>query len=97
MTRSLPTAPTACVAFATALVVSSAPVLTAQSATDTRLLREPTLSATHIAFSHGADLWVVPRDGGDARRLTSTPAVESDPQFSPDGAWLPPEAAPPTD
>ena len=59
--------------------------LDAQSATDTRLLREPTLSATHIAFAYGADLWVVPRDGGEARRLTSTPAVESDPHFSPDG------------
>ena len=59
--------------------------LDAQSATDTRLLREPTLSATRIAFAYGADLWVVPRDGGEARRLTSTPAVESDPHFSPDG------------
>lgn len=62
--------------------------LPAQSATDTRLLRQPTLSATHIAFTYGADVWVVPREGGEARRLTSTPAVERDPQFSPDGQWI---------
>lgn len=96
MTRSLSTTPKTCVAFpmafamafATALVVSSAAVLNAQTATDTRLLREPTLSATQVAFTHGADVWVVSREGGEARRLTSTPAVERDPQFSPDGQWI---------
>ena len=54
----------------------------------TRLLRQPTLSATHVAFAHGGDLWVVDRAGGEARRLTSTPAVESDPHFSPDGSRI---------
>ena len=56
------------------------------SAQETLLLRQPTMSATHIAFAHGGDLWIVDRAGGDARRLTSTPAVEADPHFSPDGA-----------
>ena len=55
---------------------------------ETRLLREPTISATEIAFTYGADLWIVPRAGGNARRLTSTPAVESDPHLSPDGRWI---------
>ncbi len=54
----------------------------------TRFLRQPTLSATHIAFTHGGDLWIASRDGGEARRLTSTPAVESDPHFSPDGTRI---------
>jgi len=53
-----------------------------------RLLRQPTLSATHVAFTHGADLWIAAREGGLARRLTSTPAVESHPHFSPDGRWI---------
>ncbi|MFP5356212.1 MAG: protease, partial [Gemmatimonadota bacterium] len=57
-------------------------------AQDTRLLRQPTISATDVAFTYGADLWIVPRAGGVARRLTSTPAVESDPHFSPDGRWI---------
>ena len=55
------------------------------SAQGTRLLRSPSLSDDSVAFAHGADLWVVSREGGVARRLTSTPAVESDPVFSPDG------------
>ena len=54
----------------------------------TRLLRQPTLSATRIAFEYGGDLWIAPREGGEAKRLTSTPAVESDPQLSPDGRWV---------
>ncbi len=51
----------------------------------TRLLRQPDLSATHVVFTYGADAWIVDRAGGDARRLTATPAVESNPRFSPDG------------
>jgi tricorn protease len=54
----------------------------------TRLLRQPTLSTTQLAFEYGGDIWVVPREGGDARRITSTAAVESDPHFSPDGQWI---------
>ena len=54
----------------------------------TRFLRQPTLSQEHVAFTHGADLWVVGRDGGLARRLTSIPAVETDPHFSPDGRHI---------
>jgi tricorn protease len=61
--------------------------LLAQSDT-TRLLRQPTASATHVAFAYGGDLWITGREGGEARRLTSTPAVERDPHFSPDGRWL---------
>lgn len=54
----------------------------------TRLLRQPTLSEQSIAFVYGGDLWITARTGGEARRLTSTPAVESDPHFSPDGRWI---------
>ena len=54
----------------------------------TRLLRQPSLSEQHIAFVYGADLWITDRTGGEARRITSTPAVESDPHFSPDGRWI---------
>ena len=34
------------------------------------LLQQPAVSKTHIAFGFAGDLWVVGRDGGDARRLT---------------------------
>ncbi len=61
---------------------------TALHAQGTRLLREPSLGATEIVFAHGGDLWAAPRAGGDARRITSTPAVEKDPHVSPDGKWI---------
>jgi tricorn protease len=51
----------------------------------TRLLRQPTISAQHIAFSYANNLWVVGRDGGEARRLTSFQGVTSHPKLSPDG------------
>ena len=55
---------------------------------ETLLLRQPTLSADLVAFTHGSDLWVASREGGRARRLTATPAIEADPHFSPDGRTL---------
>ena len=55
------------------------------TAQGTRLLRQPTVSADHIAFAYANDLWITSREGGDARRLTSFPGSESQPIFSPDG------------
>ena len=37
----------------------------------TRMLRSPSVSATHIAFAYANNIWVVERAGGNARRLTS--------------------------
>ena len=54
----------------------------------TRLLRHPTVSRDLIAFEYAGDLWAVSRNGGEARRLTSTPGVEYDPYFSPDGSKI---------
>ncbi len=51
----------------------------------TRLLRQPSASASHVAFTYGGDLWTAPISGGRALRITSTAAVESGPYFSPDG------------
>jgi tricorn protease len=52
------------------------------------LLQQPTLSATKIVFKFAGDLWWVPRTGGDAVRLTSSPGIESEPIFSPDGSTI---------
>jgi tricorn protease len=56
------------------------------SAQGTRLLRHPAVSRDRVAFAYAGDLWVTPRSGGAARRLTATPGVETDPSFSPDGS-----------
>ena len=52
------------------------------------LLQKPTLSKTHIVFVYAGDLWSVPREGGDAVRLTSGMGTETDPAFSPDGTRI---------
>src|SRR3954452_13896641 len=49
------------------------------------LLRQPSISRTQIVFSFAGDLWIVGRDAGDARRLTSGIGAETHPFFSPDG------------
>ncbi|MEE4272214.1 MAG: PDZ domain-containing protein [Thermoanaerobaculales bacterium] len=66
------------------LAAAAAPVL-AVDIHDTLMLHDPAVSATDIVFVYADDLWIVGRDGGTARRLTSHPGVESDPRFSPDG------------
>ena len=52
------------------------------------LLRFPTISKTQIVFNYAGDLWIVGRDGGDARRLTTGTGVETYPSFSPDGTMI---------
>jgi tricorn protease len=47
-----------------------------------------TANQTHIAFSYAGDIWIVDRSGGEARRLTTDPAEEDYPLFSPDGSLL---------
>src|SRR6185295_10441964 len=58
------------------------------STTDTRLLSQPAVSATQIAFAYAGDLWTARLDGTDVRRLTTADGDETNPVFSPDGKWI---------
>ena len=58
------------------------------AAEETRLLRRPTVSRDLVVFAYASDLWAVGRTGGQARRLTATPFVETDPRLSPDGSQI---------
>jgi len=51
-------------------------------------LRQPAISSTHIGFAYGGDIWITDIDSQKILRLTITPAVESNPHFSPDGKWI---------
>lgn len=69
-----------------ALTVVTVPAQTPEG--PTRLLRTPTVNATHIAFAYANNIWSVPRAGGSARRLTSFPGQTLNPHYSPDGNWI---------
>jgi len=72
-------------AAALALSVAAAPAPAQVSA---RMFRQPDVSATQIAFVYAGDIWVAPKTGGVAQRLSSPRGEESFPRFSPDGTRL---------
>ena len=55
---------------------------------DARMLRFPDVSMSEIVFVYAGDLWIVPRTGGTARRLSSPKGQELLPKFSPDGTLI---------
>src|SRR5712675_2147920 len=67
--------------FLSALLLS----ITTFAQIDARLFRYPDVSATQIAFVYGGDIWIAPKTGGTANRITSSTGEESFPRFSPDG------------
>src|SRR5690242_21877313 len=64
---------------------SSSPVACGVNA---RMLRYPDISATQIAFVYAGDIWVAPKTGGEAMRLSSPKGEETFPRFSPDGSQI---------
>jgi len=54
----------------------------------TRLLRQPDMNSDHIVFTYGSDVWTYSFQTQETKRITSTPAVESNPYLSPDGKWI---------
>jgi tricorn protease len=52
------------------------------------LYRQPSINKNEIVFSYAGDLWIVPKTGGDARRLTTGVGIETNAYFSPDGNWI---------
>jgi len=51
-------------------------------------MRRPDIANGRIVFSYQDDLWIVPEEGGMARRLTVHLGVEDFPKFSPDGTRI---------
>jgi tricorn protease len=55
---------------------------------DARMMRQPDVSETQIAFVYAGDIWIAPKAGGQAVRLSSPRGEESFPKFSPDGSLI---------
>lgn len=53
-----------------------------------KLMQHMDVSETDIAFVYGGDIWLVPKEGGQAVQVTSSPGEESWPKFSPDGQQI---------
>ena len=72
-----------------ALAAAAAAGAAAQNAAqEARLLRFPATNGKEIAFSYAGDLWTVPVEGGQARRLTSHIGYEMFARYSPDGKTI---------
>jgi tricorn protease len=57
-------------------------------AAPTKMLTQPAISATHVAFIHAGDLFVSDLNGQNVVRLTSDDGIESNPAFTPDGKTI---------
>jgi tricorn protease len=55
---------------------------------DARMFRYPAVSKDRIAFVYAGDIWIAPKSGGTAVRLSSPLGEESFPRFSPDGSKI---------
>ena len=85
MLRPTQAAPAAILAL---VLATTSPTQARGQSAGTRFLGQPSVSADAIAFVHANDIWVVGRDGGQARRLTTDEGAETEPSFSPDGRWI---------
>ena len=70
-----------------AVVLLSLPAA-ASAEIDARMFRYPAISQDQIAFVYAGDIWLVPKKGGTAVRLSSPPGEELFPRFSPDGKYI---------
>ncbi len=70
------------VTFSLLLIVFFIPVIAQINA---GLYRYPDISKTQIVFTYANDLWLIPKQGGEAIKLSSPAGVELFPKFSPDG------------
>src|SRR5262245_9027602 len=84
----MPSAIRTALCFALLLTAGIASAASETPAGPTMMLRSPTVSDKAIAFAYAQNLWIVPRAGGEARRLTSFQGQASNPRFSPDGKWI---------
>lgn len=68
-----------------AVVLSAFLCASAQTTDRPLLIGRIALNQNTVAFTYAGKIWLVPRNGGTAKRLTNTPNDETNPVFSPDG------------
>ena len=51
-------------------------------------LQTPAVNRSHIAFVYAGEIWLVERQGGEARKLFNQAGEKAAPRFSPDGSQI---------
>jgi len=74
--------------FGALFAVTAAGPLLAVNVKDTRLLSQPAISKSQLAFVYAGDIWVCNLDGTRVRAVTTHEGPESSPHFSPDGSLI---------
>jgi len=62
--------------------------ITMNAQVDGSLMQHADVSQTQITFVYGDDVWIAPKTGGTASRLSSPKGLERYPKFSPDGSMI---------
>jgi tricorn protease len=75
-----------CAAAAFAIAFFTDPAYSQDAKVDAGLLRTPDVSEDKVVFIYDRDVWMVPKEGGQAVPLSSPAGMEQFPRFSPDGS-----------
>ena len=70
------------------LLLFLAELTSALAQVNARLFQDPDVSENHITFVYAGDIWVAPKSGGTAFKLSSPAGEETMPRFSPDGSRI---------
>ena len=74
--------------FAGAILALPVAMVSADVNPNAGMIRYPDVGPTHIVFMYANDLWLVPREGGQAVPLSSPTGSETFPRFSADGQTI---------
>jgi len=70
------------------LILSLITLSSLKAQINAKLMRYMDVSSTQITFVYGGDIWIMPKEGGQATQITHSPGEESYPKFSPDGSEI---------
>lgn len=74
--------------FISCFVVSILLITQTNAQVNAKMFQYPDVSKSQIIFTYGGDVWIAPKTGGTAFKLTSAKGIETFARFSPDGSQI---------